>query len=325
MAMTLLSNGNLAVITQGDSTTAGSLGAWVGVVSPVGAIVSAFANSLNTAFGTALTLQPDILAMPSGFFCAVSGNTTQYSAAVFNNAGAQQGANMLLPVNLPTPTTLLKKIVQNGALFFFMYQGNSSGGLVVSQITTGGVNPINTTVAVGLSTYTSLDAFYERNAICLAFSYSTQNYYLIISLLNFAGTITPTLRTAATTFGTAVTASHFIRIIPGGNFSFIAAYDFDYLSTAGDALNLLVQKYAPSAIAGVARGSITAPQAIAAQITPPAGGAATVPYLGTINTNLGCNYMGGTGSVSFNMTSPTPPNIGGREGNLTNNSLSISG
>lgn len=319
--MGLLSNGNIGIITQGDSSTAGSLGAWVGVLSPVGASVAAFANILNTT-GALLLVPPDILAMPSGYFAAVSGNATQYSAAVFNNAGVQQASNIALPVRA-VPDQEKKKLLHNGTLFFFIYPGTFAD-INVSQITTAGANILNTQVPLTFGTMQALDAFYERNAILFAYPDGSQNKYAIISLTNFNGVITPRLTAGPTAYGTATAISHFPRVIPGGNFSFIAAYDFNYNGT-GNALDLLVQKYAPSALAGVARGSVTAAEAAAAQVTPPTGGIAAVPYVCSIGTVVGCNYMGGTASVAFDMTAPTPPNIGGRKGDLTNNSISIAG
>lgn len=307
--MTLLSDGRIGVATQSSSSTAGSLGIWVGVVDQSGGSVGAFANVLATATGL-LVAVPSIVAM-MGFFAVAGGLIAAgWSIGAFNNAGALQGAPRVAAT--AEVASLEKALVAQNGVFWFLWCDTAPGSLHLTKIPVTGTLYADIVVVVGTYTGISLRAIGERNLLCGMVQGAIANPgYFVIGLPYPGGRSAPILLAPVVTVVVWGFATGLPTNIPGGDFTFIGAAD----GGGANGAVIWVIKYAPSSVVGIASGSATAAQ-IAAARTP-------VPLLDVIATTQGCNYLGGSSVVAFDHTAAAAPTPIGRKGSLQNNRVSI--
>lgn len=306
----LLPNGNLAYAAVSGSGTAGSLGVWVGVVSAAGAIVAAPANALATTDAT-ITARPEIAVAVAGATFAVSCGVTTWKVAVFNLSGAIVGAQHATGT-ASTSSNLSRKMVFSSGQYNLLWTTGSGAPISLTQIPVTGTNYVDGVIISGTTSELIMDAIGPNNMLVgvLASSNTTCSYF-VIELPTINGGIAPNVLLVPTVYLTtgsgSPTASQFLSVLDGGDFTFLSVADFD----TGARYFVVYQKFAPSAIVGVAGAAVSA------------GG--DVPLSDTIDTTQEINQLAGSPSVNFNMTSPTPPSVGGREGSMTNLNVQFSG
>lgn len=309
-----LSNGNVTALAVSGVSTSSSGGAWLSIWDLTGTQVLAptlklGANNVQVNYAPAL--------LPITGFCGIicNQNSRLTTMAVVDNTGAIQGS-----VFTGTDTQTQSQgwgpsnIVFDGTYFWAPY-GDTAGTSQLSfvQMTTAGVATTFSTVVgapVGISNIGGLpmSAIFDRGYIVVILGQpqsAAKNQFCAVRLGNDAGTIIPRQFVAWTEFGTTpgTDGSGHAGIISGGDFTFIVQYDYD---NAGAALAYFIaQKWADSAVVGVAMNSGVMGDPI---------------LLKQPDATYGANQMGGSNYVALDFTAT---HILGVKGTLTNHSLTV--
>lgn len=295
--MAQLSNGNIVIGTVSSSNTASSKGLWFTVVTALGIGVVAPTNWALTT--TECDYLPSVNAF-GGYFCMVgSAVTAVLQVGVFTNAGVQQSTTYATGVAY-TGGNGYFVLLNDGTQFWLAYNG-STGVFGLLKIPTTGTGQLLTLFAVLVNSLQPITCFIERGYLVGLVSFpaaNTVNKFFVIRLFQ-NGLSVPQIVVALTNLGSApgTTGSLYPKIIPGGNFTLIAYYDYQNSGS----LKFLVTKYAPASVAGVASGSATA--------------GTTVPLAAGNIGSQPCNYVAGTSPTAFDHTAAT---IVGPKGQLLN-------
>lgn len=293
-----LSSNNL-VIAVSSANTVSSIGLYHGIVTTAGAAVRAFEN-IDTNTGSVI---PDLSVMTS-YYAIARPNSSFTLGFVFNNTGTLQGANFS-GANSGTVSSTLQKIVNDGTAFYLIWPRGTDNKEVLTKLPvtgTGYVTSIITTTVVQNSNH-YIDAFCE-NGLIVGVSMSGSNPTAPVLWVINAQTMT-LLASAATSFGVAPQTGNgqYLRVIPGGDFSFICLYDYANLGST----NLCVGKYANTAVMGVA------------QTAAAADGLFEVAGLAN---GYAANYIKGSPSKAFDHSAT---NIIGNKGVVLNNGAVLKG
>lgn len=267
--MVELSNGNIAIAYQSAMT--GTPGLYIGVVSPLGAIVVAFTN-----YSTDPTvISPEIAAMP-GFFCvSIFGTgTNTFKTFVFTNAAVQQGATYsVASLNATSGQHLTSRLISDGSVFWFaFYDGAADFRFKLVKITAAGVVAATHLLGnVGISnSLIYFDMFIEWGRIVITSLRNDQGvgYFTVFNLTTLLQ------ESVAQSLGGMLGVSH--KVIPAGDFTFLIAHGGN--TGSGSTTGFSLYKYANATIIGVA-----ATAAAAGGFTP----VATLAGAYTINTMKG--------------------------------------
>lgn len=247
-----LSNGNLAIGIASNFGDPG-YGLYHGVVDASGAIVSAFAS----VHATAATASID-MAVLSGYYCicGVNGTDSDLYASVFSNAGALQGTGFNSSTVCDTATTTSNqiKLFGDGTNFWMIWKDSQNSKTRLTKIPVTGTGYLTTDITPATTNYSHpIDAFYA-NGFIVGISMPPSGDFA--PQVFVCSPVTGQLYGPAFTVGAApgTTSGVYPTIVDGGDFSFIAVYD--YASTAS--VNFCTGKYATTAVIGVAAESKTA-------------------------------------------------------------------
>lgn len=330
-----LSSGNLVVAFDGTMTAGGIAGTSVVIVTPAGGAVAG-PISLDSVANLGLVE----LSIMSGFFAVATTNATNLIAAVFNNAGVQQGSTYTVGNTLSAITHPQFKIVNDAvSQFWLVWLSSVNNGINVIGITSGGATGTAATAIAPtiIAASSSIDAALINNIIAV-FTASTTNggqFLTTIALPNASlGYLAPSLRLGPVVIGAvaATTGARGPRCIGGGdgmyvgtsppagqpvnvpptNGDFTAILLWDQLNVATTRLG--VQKFEASAVVGIGLTAVAngAPGTIMTinpgpgeYITNPVGGSSGTPFNHLISTPAGTSgviYQSGVGLAG--LTSP---------------------
>ncbi|QOJ19481.1 MAG: hypothetical protein HRU77_01475 [Gammaproteobacteria bacterium] len=251
--MIQLSNGNLAIAVSSVNTSS-SIGLYYGVVTTAGVSVLSF-TSLDT---TSVSIFPE-MAIMNGYFAISRPNGTNQKAYVFNNSGVLQGSEFTFASTAGSGNSNITKLLSDGTDFWLIWHRNTDSKCVTSKLPVTGTGGTTTITTISPSQYgLYLDAFYENGLICaISMSGSSALSPVMWVISTKTGSL---LASSDTKFGVApsTTNGFYPRVIPGGDRSFIAMYDY----TNSGATNLCVGKYARTAIIGAAQNSVAADAAV---------------------------------------------------------------
>jgi len=277
-----LSDGKL-IIAVSSTNTVSTIGLYYGIFNTSGATTKAF--TLLDAVSAATI--PEISSL-SGYFAVARNNATDVKAWVLNNAGTIQGAEFSTATS--SSGSNRTKIVNDGSIFWLLWSSSVELDFISTKLPLTGTNysSNNITLISGTSQYNQvIDAFYENGlivGISAATSTNRNNLWVIDSntglLINPNGTLIGSA--AATTNG-----GLYLRIIPGGDRSYIAMYD--YTTTASTLI--FMGKYSRTSIIGIANSSGVANDLIPVKTT------ASFNYINPI--------VGGSNGSAFDMSTNT--------------------
>lgn len=249
-----LSNGNIAIAIS-STNTSGNVGLFYGVITTGGSSVLAF----TLLDATSSAWFPEIEKI-SGYFAISRPNSSNQKAYVFNNAGVLQGSEFSAATTAGNAGNKTK-LLSDGTNFWLIWHRSSDSKCVISILPVTGSGYLTYTITISPTQYNSyLDAFYENGLICAISMLGTGNSPPVIWIVS---TINGSLVNAGETrfgVGPSTTNGFYPRVIPGGDRTFIAMYD--YTSTA--ATNLYVGKYSKTAVIGVAQNSASAGSVVSA-------------------------------------------------------------
>lgn len=321
-----LSNGNLVLAYRGAMTAGGIAGLSVNIFSPAGVAVIGPVNVDTTA-----TLGLLELSIMAGNFAVAQGNGTNLIAAVFNNAGAQQGSNFSVGNTLNVLTQTQVKLTNDGTRFWLAWLSSVGAGLfVVSLSTTGASGTAANSLGSQVAATGSLDAaVINGNLVALVASTTTGGQKILnIGLPDASlGTIAPALRVPPITFGSSSgsTGSFFPRILSGGEGLYLGAGGPNSQPASplgnGDWTGILCYEHASATLLGVYKVENSAIVGVA--LTAIGAGSNGSPV--TVNPGQGeyeSNTLGGSSGIIFNHLSVTP---GGTSGTLFNHGIAMSG
>lgn len=243
--MIQISNGNIAAAITSNNTVS-DIGLFVGVFSTAAVSVSAFTN-----FNTTNVAQYPEIDMLTGYFAVSYLDGTNHSLYVFNDAKTQQGSTQAYAV---TSTGSGKwKLLNDGTDFVNLIPLTTL--VLIQKITIGGLlrSEQGTNLGSSLQNF-FIDGFYEKGLLFYAAMSGTtaaSPVFFIVDAATSRG-----LSASLTSFGTApaTTNGSYIRVIPGGDFTFIASYDYANVA----ATNLCIGKYSNTSIIGPAQTAISA-------------------------------------------------------------------
>lgn len=287
LALGQLSNGNLVI---GMRTTATPAGTSFVIVTTAG--VSVVANTVIYSVATAGFCHLSVL---PGFFSIADANGTNLQAAVYNNAGAQQGGNFTGVTTLNSTTYAQCQLANDGNNFYLFFT-LTAGGLSVVQLTTAGGSTASATILTGTFTATTTfgAAICNGQAFVLAASITTGGqYYITVGLPDaFLGASSPYVITGATSIGSAAatTGAYWPSVHAFGDFTVGVVYDQQ--TTAGTFAGMV--KFAASSIQGVAQNAIAANSPGTALTVNPGPGSYPV------------NALLGTAGTTFDHSTTTP-------------------
>lgn len=295
-----LSNGNIAILAHTLNVSSGSfMGQWHAIYTTAVMQVMAF-----TGIDTAAEAQYEVHLKVSGDYYAVCyrrGDNSTYYVVVFSNSGVQQGT----VYSRSDAGIYTMHMAAGDACFWFISSRNSDSKMLLAKIpVTGGAGA---TVADVTTTGTSncqskMKIFVEGDYIVAVAKPTTNNYLILFVMSATTGALVNAASTAIGASWTGVGTG--IYLVPGGDFSFIALYEFT--TTAGT--YFCVGKYANTSVVGVAA-------AAAAQGDPVSIKQGAGTYV--------CNTLKGTSSVAFDHTSGA--NIYGNKGALLTNGVVLRG
>ena len=290
LALGQLSNGNLVI---GMRTTATPAGTSFVIVTTAG--VSVVANTVIDSTATAGFCYLSIL---PGFFALADANGTNLQAAVYNNAGAQQGGNFTGATTLNSTTYAQGQLANDGNSFYLFFT-LTAGGLSVVQLTTAGGSTASATILTGTFTATTTfgAAICNGQAFVLAASIATGGqYYITVGLPDaFLGASSPYVITGATSIGSAAatTGTYWPSVHAFGDFT--AGVVYDQQTTAGTFAGMV--KFAASSIQGVAQNAIaTKSPGTALTVNPGPGSYPVNALLGTAGTTFDHSTTTSTGN-----------------------------
>jgi len=247
--MLQLANGNIAAAIASNNTIS-SIGLHAGVFNISGAIVTGFTiiNAVSVA------QYPEIATTPSNGNFAISYlDGTNQSVYVFNSAMVQQGSTITFATTVTGSGRY--KLLTDGATDFVAIT-TSSAFAVLQKITQNGTKRAEKghDLTTSLQSF-SFDAFCERGLIFCAGMSSAAAASPIFWTID-ADTGALLVGQSATSFGTSPVSVNgsYTRVIPGGDFTFIALYD--YANAA--ATNLCIGKYSNASIIGPAQTNVSA-------------------------------------------------------------------
>ena len=325
-----LASGNLVCAFRGTMTAGGNAGTGFLIVTTAGVNVSGPTPVDTTAVAGFLELS----VLPTTFALAEA-NGTSLIAAVFNNAGTQQGTNFSVGTTLNSTTYPQVKLCNDGIGYWLAWFSSTANGLFVITIAASGTAGASASALGGstlsASTY-ALDAeIVNGMLVALAASSGTAGqFWMTVGLPDASlGIVNPYSRTAPAAFGAAAatTGTNWPRIISGGgglytgaggptgqpsispvcgDFTVILAYDQQ--NVGGTFIG--VQKVEASAILGVALSGVAG--------SSPGSQLYINPGPGEYPTNT----IGGTPGTSFNHIGLTPA---GTSGALYPNGISGTG
>ena len=330
-----LSSGNLVVAFHGTMTAGGIAGTSFVIVTVGGGAVAG-PTSLDSTSNLGLVE----LSIMSGFFALATPNNTNLVAAVFNNAGAQQGSTYTVGNTLNAITQPQFKIVNDAvSQFWLVWLSSVNNGFNVIGITSAGVTGTSATALAPTinAAAAALDAALVNNilAVFTASTTTAGQFLTTVALPNSSlGYLAPSLRLGPVAIGSAAatTGSRGPRCIGGGdglylgtssppgqptnvpptNGDFTAILLWDQLNVATTRLG--VQKFEASAVVGIGLTAVAngAPGTIMTinpgpgeYITNPVGGASGTPFNHLISTPAGTSgviYQSGVGLAG--LTSP---------------------
>lgn len=294
--MAQLSNGNLAIAIT-SANTVSSMGLYHGIVTTGGASVLAFTNIDPSS---AASVAPDISVI-SGYYAISRHNGTAQLAFVFDNSGTLQGAGFS-GVNGNGADSNKSRLINDGTAFWLIWPRSSDGKQVITKIPTSGVGYSTTIITTSSNVNYNLtfDAFAE-NGLIVGISQISGSQPVMWVVNTITQALVSPLGTQLTSGGG--TPDGYIRVIPGGDFSFITL--FGYSTTAST--QLCVGKYANTAVMGVAQGAAEA--GILVPTATPSGG-------------YSCNQLAGSPTKTFDHSTA---NIYGNKGAMLTYGVTLKG
>lgn len=293
-----LSNGNIAIVSRSKFTT--TVGLYHGIYSPTGTQVKAMTQ---VDAGNVTAAQMSEIATLPGFYAFTQFENGNVKVYVFDNTGTLQGAAF----SAATTNGFSLKLLTDGTQFLLLW-ANSNGSLMqLSKLPTTGSGYITYNITANTTQYNNWhDAFYENGFLVGVSSPGSGAVKPFIwSVYVSTGVL---VANDVNAFGSApTTASNWMAIIPGGDFSFICLYDYD-LTNSTNKQNLLVGKYGNTAIIGSALA---------------AAGVGTLVSVGQGAGAYAINTLKGTPSKVFDHTSGA--NIYGNKGAILKNGLVLRG
>lgn len=259
--MVQLSNGNIAIAIS-SSNTISSIGLYYAVFTIAGVVVKAITNLDTVSIGAA----PEIDTISTGFFAIARANSTNQKGYVLNNAGTLQGAEFSSATTAGANSNKTK-IVNNGINFYLLWHRSSDSTIILTMLPTTGTNYVSSIVSTTSNNPYNLyiDAFYENNVIVYAFGPAgiQSSRFCVINLTTMQ--LVKATSNAFSSPPSTNNASQFLRLIPGGDRTFIAVTDF----VTNSQLNLFVGKYGKTAISGIAQASGAIDSLIPVKATAP--------------------------------------------------------
>jgi hypothetical protein len=299
-----LPNGNI-VYAHYQASAGG--GMQFAIYSPLGAVVQALSAATGASTGT--LYQCLLSVMPTGFFAIAFANSAGYLCAnVYSSAGVQQGATF-------TPQTTYamqawENLLLNDGSVFWLFADAFSGGIRLSNIqTSGSVGTVNNVQISPSGNNAWVYSGFIENGFLVAIRGSNggpyQNYVYVINLNAATLSVTPTaIGVAASTYA----SSNPNIISGGGDFSYIALYD--YQSPSGTLF--YVGKYANTSIIGPANA-----------VTAAGARVAISPYgQGGAGSSVVTSAIAGTSPKQFDHSAAA---IYGQKGTLLTNGAVLKG
>ena len=289
----LLSNNNIVIGCYSKYTT--TVGTYHAVVNGTGTSVKAFTN-LEGTITTSVT--PQISVLPGYYAIGRVYANTNVKVWVLNNAGTTQGDAYTSSAG--DYGDLALRLVNDLTNFYALWGARGIYTLTTIPIT--GTNFVDRNTGLSNAAAVAIDAAIEGTMLVLmqATGSTGKNKYAVVNL------VSGTYITALTDYGTAPSSSNnglCPRILLGGDFTFIGIYDY----ASAETTNFFIQKYASTAVAGIA-------------LTAAAAGS-------TFNVATGsgvfaCNTIKGSPSKAFNHGYGSPA---GNRGSLQQNSITLGG
>jgi hypothetical protein len=236
-----LSNGNIVIACGSGYTT--TVGTYFAIYNTAGVQQVAFTNIDTQA------TSPVELAVMTGFWIILNVSSGGNLAAhVLSNAGAVQGTPLSLSASVSSNAF---RALTDGVNFFVVYNAASGFNFLVALVTTGGVLSLTYTGGT-TTTAANCDAFIERGRLVVLTNQDNSPVQWAFFVVNLS---TGVLEKATTNIGTAAAATGSdARVIPGGDFTFIALY----ANTSSAALKFFIGKYQNSGIQGPSGTSVAA-------------------------------------------------------------------
>lgn len=286
-----LSNGNILLLAATCYTT--TTGLYFAIYNTAGAQQVASTQASSTAANTNPTYPPPVSVLTGFFAIGYKTSAPANKALVYSNAGALQGS--ATSQSTTSATNFSFDIINDGAQFFFMFV-DSSGFWLLTLQTSGTAGSVVKITATSAANSSSFCAFYERGRIVLGIGLAggtAQRYAVFNPSTNI-------LETDSTAYSSVPTAATLIgRLIPGGDFTFIAAYTYD------SAVAFYIGKYTATAFIGQAQSAVAS--------------GSPLPVKSTSNL-YPTNTMIGTPSKVFDHSAATPK---GSKGTLMTNGISL--
>jgi hypothetical protein len=292
-----LSNSNLVVAIRGAMTPVGTS---FNIITTGGA--SVVSNTVVDATSGVGFLSVDVM---TSYFAIATANGAHLIAGVYSNAGVLQGSPFSVVNTLNYTTYRQMHLINDGAQFWLTWIGSANAGVNVTQLPIAGSGYLTVTALCAqtiTSTYALDTALINGLLVCFCASTTTAGqYWLAIGLPDASiGAAQPYLVTAAQALGVGAqtTGCSFPRIISGGDFTAIFAYE----QSNAAATFYAVQKLMPTAIVGVSQSTVGAntTNSLVSVYAPIDGGSSP------INTLLG------TGGLTFNHNMAEPSGAAGQ-------------
>lgn len=288
-----LSNGNILLSCSSAYTTTGGL--YFAIYNTAGAqqVAPTQASSTTPSGGPSM---PPPMSILTGFFAiGYKTNATANKVLVYSNAGSVQGAATTQTTTASANFTF--DVINDGTQFYLVWS-DSSGFFYLTIQTSGTASSATTITTTSASNTAPFCVFYERGRLVFGIIPAGTGQQRI-AVFNPS---TNVLEMDATNFGVSPTTNtSIIRILPGGDFSFIAGLAYD------TSVAFYIGKYSPSAIVGATAFGGAASGTVLVKV--PAGGSMT-------------NKLKGSTSKTFDHSAATPH---GNKGTISLNGLNVSG
>jgi len=271
--------GNLIVAMRTTATPAGTSFVIVNPTTGANVVANTVMDSTATAGFCFLSI------MNGGGFCLVDANGTNLKAAVYSDAGAQQGSTFTGATTLNSSTFRQVEISSGDGVNFWLAYILSAGGLQMVQLGTNGTASGMNPAAIATGTFTTTTAIgmavANNVAFMLAASSATggQSYAEIGLADATLGISEAYLIGNPTSIGAAAgtTGAYWPSVRSVGDFT--ATLLFDHQSTA--AIIFSIVKWAASSIQGVACAAVAAGSQGTVNINPGPGSYPTTGQNGT--------------------------------------------